>query len=214
MVSSHYEPNRAFVDRFLESDRFDVISCDEIAVQKLDDLVFDKVDFIKLDIQGGELEALKGGETVLSSSLGLEIEVEFIEMYTSQPLFGDVCAFLQERGFEFVDFTSINRWQREQKPQRGYGQTVFGDALFLKSPETVLKHFSSDIGVLNRYVTICALYGRFDLIDVLENSIEDSKWMYRLSSLRRRQLKIRKRITLLNKVLLFFGGKYFLHLID
>lgn len=57
-------------------------------------------------------------------------------MYIDQPLFGDITSFLSSKGFEFIDFINLCRWERES--HNGYGQCVFGDALYLKSPELVI----------------------------------------------------------------------------
>lgn len=57
------------------------------------------VDVLKLDTQGSELGVLQGGEAVLAGVRLLEVEVEFNELYTGQPLFGDVDRFLRDRGF-------------------------------------------------------------------------------------------------------------------
>jgi FkbM family methyltransferase len=57
------------------------------------------VDALKLDTQGSELGILQGGERVLKRVRALEVEVEFNEIYRGQPLFGDVDAFLRDRGF-------------------------------------------------------------------------------------------------------------------
>ncbi len=57
------------------------------------------VDFIKLDTQGAELDIFRGAERTLKSVRMLEVEVEFNELYTGQPLFGDVDRHLRERGF-------------------------------------------------------------------------------------------------------------------
>ncbi len=93
---------------------------------------------MKLDIQGGELAVLEGADKTLDQCLGLEIEVEFVRIYKDQPLFGDICAFLETKDLEFIDFTSFNRWERSQ--YREFGQCVFGDALFLRAPEIVPPH--------------------------------------------------------------------------
>ena len=56
--------------------------------------------------------------------IGLEIEVEFALVYEGQPLFGDLPKYFNI-GFEFIDFTSIHRWER--KELNNYGQCIFSD---------------------------------------------------------------------------------------
>ena len=62
LVSSYFHPNREFVDRYADSDRFDIVSSEEVNITRLDNFDIEYADFMKLDIQGGELEALKEAE--------------------------------------------------------------------------------------------------------------------------------------------------------
>ena len=65
----------------------DAKSLDQISVEN-DNF---SMDFMKLDVQGAELEILKGGEKFLSKNIiGMEIEVEFQKLYIDQPLFSDI----------------------------------------------------------------------------------------------------------------------------
>jgi FkbM family methyltransferase len=59
----------------------------------------DRLDFIKLDTQGSELDILLGAGTLLDTCLGIEVEVEFSPLYDGQPLFSDVDNYLRSRGF-------------------------------------------------------------------------------------------------------------------
>jgi FkbM family methyltransferase len=61
-VSSTYSPLSKFTDLFPDSGRFDVINKIKISAKKLDSFKIRNPDFIKLDIQGGELNALKGAD--------------------------------------------------------------------------------------------------------------------------------------------------------
>jgi len=164
-VSSHFAPNTEFLRKFPKPERFDVLDSATVHANRLDTLNIDACDFIKLDIQGGELAALQGGEALLGKTLGLEIEVEFLPLYQGQPLFGDLCAYLAGQGFEFMDFTSICRWDR--RVRTGLGQCVFADALFLKSPECIRQQFDQaaiSFADVRRYLAILALYRRVELM--------------------------------------------------
>ena len=55
----------------------------------------DRVDFIKLDTQGSELDILHGAGSLLDNCSGLQLEVMFSPLYEGQPLFADVDAYLR-----------------------------------------------------------------------------------------------------------------------
>jgi FkbM family methyltransferase len=67
------------------------------------------VDLLWMDIQGGELAALKGLGTRIGDVALMHLEVEFEEIYASQPLFKDVRVFLERSGFRFLGFTVYAR---------------------------------------------------------------------------------------------------------
>ncbi len=149
--SSVFKPNSEFLDRFPEAKRFEIFNTNSFESSTLDLELGDiQVDFVKLDIQGGELFALKGMQKNLPSCLGLEIEVEFSRLYREQPLFGEVYDYLNDFGFEFIDFTNLCRWERNS--YNSYGQCTFGDGLWLRSLEEVAKNFS------NKYLEYINLY--------------------------------------------------------
>jgi FkbM family methyltransferase len=163
-VSSSLDPNVAWLERLPDVSRFDVLETVELPVTTLDSLEFEAGDFVKLDVQGGERAVLEGGLGLLAGCVGVEVEVEFTSMYRAQPLFGDVCELLEGQGLEFVDFVSLNRWGRFALD--GYGQAVFGDALFLRPPEEFAVSGASSYD-RQRYIGVCLLYNRFDLIQRL-----------------------------------------------
>jgi FkbM family methyltransferase len=215
-VSSSFVPNRNFVDLFQDSKRFDIESIVTISTERLDDLSISSVDFMKIDIQGGELKALKGGIGLLEKTLGLEIEVEFLQMYINQPLFGEISEFITNHGFQFIDFVSLMRWQRND--YNGFGQCVFADALFLKSPEKLIEMPNLDNLVISKYLSICLLYNRYDLIERIieligpEKSICFKSFLSSIQVLKSKERKIIKMYSLASKCIRFFGNEYKVHI--
>ena len=74
-----------------------------VPVERLDDILrtrgIPQPDLLKFDIQGYELEALRGAETALCCARAVLTEVSFVELYQGQCLFHDLAGFLAERGF-------------------------------------------------------------------------------------------------------------------
>jgi FkbM family methyltransferase len=170
--SSLYPPNQQFLSRFPEAERFDVVDRITLNATTLDKALqfhsIDKVDFIKLDTQGSELDILTGGpETLEHGVFGLEIEVELNEMYEGQPLFGAVDEFVRPYGFELIDLAPTywkqSGWDRLGGPK---GQIVYADALYFLSPSNVARKILTkrDFGATDilRYIEICLIYGYMD----------------------------------------------------
>jgi FkbM family methyltransferase len=168
--SSLLRPNRNYLDRFPDKDRWDIVGIEELDCKTLNSLsdIIGDVDFIAIDIQGAEYEVLGSAETVLSGCLGIECEVEFLPVYEGQPLFGDVCKLLKTLQFEFYDFVVEYRYNREQLNRTG--QLAFADALFLRTPEFVYTNkINGTFGSskCRKYCEIVNAYGKHDLANVL-----------------------------------------------
>jgi FkbM family methyltransferase len=56
-------------------------------------------DLLKLDVQGYELEVLRGAQTCLHRARAVLCEVSFQPFYAGQPLFPEVLVFLETHGF-------------------------------------------------------------------------------------------------------------------
>ncbi len=142
MCGSLYRPNERITDTYNSMEVRRVQSVEQINTIGLDGFRADNgigpVDFMKLDIQGAELEVFKGGIKTLTETLVIVTEVMFIPMYEDQPLFGDQSAFLTEQGFMFHKFLGMGG--RTIKPYilRGdpnfVSQHMWSDAVFMRSP--------------------------------------------------------------------------------
>jgi FkbM family methyltransferase len=84
------------------------------------------IDILKLDIQGGELAALKGAERMLQEKRVRLIysEAYFREQYVQQPLFHDISKYLKQFDYYLQDIYN---------PIYGKGSIAWCDAVFLPS---------------------------------------------------------------------------------
>ena len=102
----------------------------EVPVRRLDDLVtLDDLRaplLAKLDVQGYELEVLRGAEATLRHVDALVVELAFERHYEGQPLFTEVLAHLAERGFALDVPIDVRRDES--------GTVVEMDGLFLPAP--------------------------------------------------------------------------------
>ncbi|MCH9001961.1 MAG: FkbM family methyltransferase, partial [Planctomycetes bacterium] len=58
-----------------------------------------RVDLLKLDVQGAELQALYGAKELLNSVRLIYLEVSFVPLYKDCPLHAEIDSFLKECGF-------------------------------------------------------------------------------------------------------------------
>ena len=77
---------------------------------------------LKIDVQGFELEVLKGCEDILSKFSHLYIECSFIELYEGQALVHQIIAWLEQRSFILIGVHNLY-YQKN-------GLAVQGDFLF------------------------------------------------------------------------------------
>lgn len=192
-TSSKYVPNTDFLDLFNASERFTMLEQVSVPSVTLESQIGSDYWFGKFDVQGMELEVIEGAGNCLKNCLGLEIEVEFSEIYLGQPLAEDVFKYLRNQDFEFIDFLAMYRWKKPS--QRGPGQLVFADALFMRSPEAVADNLGDCAARL--YLAVCLNYGRLDLIERL---LAGSKSYLRDANLERLIVAQSRRLSIQNKL--------------
>ncbi|MFN8346813.1 MAG: FkbM family methyltransferase [Spirosomataceae bacterium] len=77
----------------------------QVEIKRLDDCL--KADtlpspvLVKIDVQGFEDKVIKGGTTVLQKADAMIVEMSFVPLYQSQPLFHDIYKLLEALGFEY-----------------------------------------------------------------------------------------------------------------
>lgn len=84
---------------------------EDVKTTRLDDIsALPPVDYLKIDIQGGELQALQNGLQKLASCVAVQMEISFVQLYENQPRFGEVDVWMQSQGFMPHSFADIKRW--------------------------------------------------------------------------------------------------------
>jgi len=131
----------------LYSTENEVVATQPVRMRSLDSLANEGVlplgrlpDFLSLDTQGSEHAILRGAREVISRSvLAIATEIEFHPMYQGQPLFSAILDLANECGFHFAGFTYLQEISPHRAPvgQRAKGFVAFGDAIFLRSLETL-----------------------------------------------------------------------------
>ena len=116
----------------------EVIQRVDVATCKLDDISeIEAVDFLKIDIQGGELAVFQGGRQKLSQSVVIQTEVSFVNLYQGQPSFGEVDLELRHQGFLPHCFAGIKHWPIapciiNNDPRRALNQLLEADIVYVR----------------------------------------------------------------------------------
>lgn len=79
--------------------------------RRLDDIQeIEHLDFLKIDIQGGELDVFRNGIEKLSSTVVIHVEVSFVGLYRNQPGFGEIDVELRRQGFLPHGLAAVKHW--------------------------------------------------------------------------------------------------------
>ena len=194
MCSSLYKPNEDLISLYHNFEAAYLKSKTTIETITLDNFLetnnIGSLDFIKIDVQGAELDIFRGGKKALNDVLKIVCEVEFIHHYENQPLFGDVCKFLNGYDLMFNKFLGIAG--RSLRPivfnsnKNFASQHIWSDAIFIKHVQKISK--LSDKKLL-KLSLLSAVYGSLDLthyclsrFDERNSSSLATKWLQKVSS--------------------------------
>jgi FkbM family methyltransferase len=123
--SSLLEPTALQLQTFPKTD---ATSSQEVSVKRLDDIIDAETlmppFLLKIDVQGFELEVIKGAQRLLSEDGDLLVESSFAELYADQALADEVVATLLPQGFRLRGIFSLTHGLD--------GAPLQGDFLFSK----------------------------------------------------------------------------------
>ena len=100
----------------------------EVAVTSIDDYCagqgLDRIDIIKLDLQGYDYQALLGAKSAMRGARVVLVEVLFTEIYKGCHLFPDILRLMGEYGFRLFTLSGIHYGSRDE--------LLWADAIFVK----------------------------------------------------------------------------------
>lgn len=145
-LTSEFQPNfsllaehRHMVDEFAPLAPF---SANVVTIDSLERTP----DFLKLDIEGNELDALHGAEIALSDSLlGIRSEVQFNEVWNNAPFFSDIDSYLRSKGFQLlnIDYDGKGVAKSRFAETNRFGTLLTSDAVWIASPELLKRRTKS-----------------------------------------------------------------------
>lgn len=164
-TSSLYPLNETGNAPFPLLSQLHTVRTERLRTHRLDDVISHRqVDFLKVDVQGGELLVLQHARQVLQQTAVIHCEVEFSPIYHGQPLFGDIAQFLTGAGFYFLDFSFLGHYAPETR--MGFttnDRLMWADAVFLRSdPSPEIKSAQA--------LALALIYQKFALADYLLSS--------------------------------------------
>jgi FkbM family methyltransferase len=155
-MSSTFKPDSEMLKIFHPFDIWgQVVSQQKLLTKTLDSInEIEHLDFLKIDIQGGELDVFQHGRKKLASAVAIQTEVSFIPLYEGQPTFGAIDIELRGHGFIPHSFPAIKNWMIAPlvingDPRIPLNQLIEADIVYVKDftkPETMgdeqLKHLA------------------------------------------------------------------------
>jgi FkbM family methyltransferase len=197
--SGLHKPNMKYFERLPCRDNMVIVEEQDLEMTTLDrfaqTLSDDHIDFIKIDVEGAELEVLRAGSTMLQDKrvLGIKTEFWWDPILRGQPSFAELDMFLRANGFYLFDLEMHNyqaymrtslpagrlladskNWRgalQNVRPDRSrYGQALTGDALYFRDP--VSDRIAGRSAVAWDSASVLRLCTLFDLFNYGDCAIE------------------------------------------
>lgn len=99
-----------------------------------DDGTITRMDALKIDVQGAELDVLRGATKLLKQCTAIQLEVSFRRVYEKAPLAHEIVAFFAEKGFRLYDICGLYKRPSDRALIQADFFFVSDDRLF--QPET------------------------------------------------------------------------------
>jgi len=166
--TSSLRPDARSLDLFrMFGNNADVVSEITVPTRRLDDIAeVGPIDFLKIDIQGGEPAVFRNGRDKLAGVLMVQTEISFFPLYEHQPAFGEIDLLLREFGllphhFDNVKKGLITPMQWDQNPFRPLNQLLEADLVYSRDLREHATMADVELRKMAAIAHVC--YGSFDL---------------------------------------------------
>ena len=107
-MTSFLEPDLNYLKNFEWFNiNSEIIKREKVKTKKLDDLN-EKIDFLKIDVQGYESEVIKYGKEKIKNSLVVQLETSPIPLYKNEKTFPHIVLELEKLDFSLHMFNKVN----------------------------------------------------------------------------------------------------------
>ena len=177
-MTSFLEPNINYLKNFSWFDtNSEIIKKEKVKTEKLDSLK-EKIDFLKIDVQGYESEIIKYGENKIRESLVVQIETSPIPLYKNEKTFSEVIGSIEKLGFSLHMFNKVNT--KPFKPMKLNNNVFIGinhlfqlDCVMIRNLDDICKFNKEDL--IKMILIMFYSFKSYDLVDYLIN-IMDKKF--------------------------------------
>ena len=144
-MSSFLKPDLNYLKNFYGFEEWsEIINKVKVKTKKLKDIK-DKIDFLKIDVQGYESEVIKYGEDKIKDCLVVQLETSPTPLYKGESTFASTIVQLEKLGFSLHMFNNVNT--------RSFKPTIIS-----KNPYVGLHHLFQLDCVLIKNLKIIELY--------------------------------------------------------
>jgi len=162
-MTSLLDPNPFALDAFPPFYEWGKVVCTEkIELVRLDDACGGRrVDFLKIDAQGSELDIMMSGPDALAQAAAVQLEVSFVPLYRDQPTLGTIDLFMRSNGFLPHRFAAIKSWCVTPVKTPQGSQLLEADLVYVR--DFTKMHAMTDRQVVQMVMICHCIYGSFDL---------------------------------------------------
>ena len=105
------------------------------------------IDFLKTDVEGLDFDIIQSIESMLPKVNVIKSEIRFEPFYIGEKPFYEVCKYLSDHGFQFINFSNLDEWKYKTTNQKKFrdGRMVWGDFIFFRKLDKSSPQFTVDL---------------------------------------------------------------------